>query len=52
MDPSTGEVVWGQDRVRRLLAAGSQPPRTLGDDTWKWLYLQPLAGVTPDAARR
>ena len=48
VDPGTGDVVWGRDRVQRLLASGSNAPPTLGADTWKWLYLQPLLGVTSE----
>ena len=52
VDPETGEVVWGRDRVQRLLGASAEAPATLGEDTWKWLYLQPLVGVTQESARR
>jgi phospholipid/cholesterol/gamma-HCH transport system substrate-binding protein len=52
VDPATGEVVWGRDAVARLLHPGTAAPRTLGADTWKWLYLQPLMGVTPAADGR
>ncbi|MCD6639580.1 MAG: MCE family protein, partial [Nocardioides sp.] len=44
VDPASGAVVWGSDAVARLLDPGRPAPRTLGNDTWKWLLLQPLAG--------
>lgn len=38
-DQSTGKVTWTDDAP----APAWQPaPATLGDDSWKWLYLQPL----------
>ena len=52
VDPTTGEVVWGADEVSRLLGEAPGAPPTLGEDTWKWLYLQPLLGVTPDPSAR
>ena len=39
-DRATGEVTWGSDD--RLEPAGSLAPRSLGEESWKWLYLQPL----------
>ncbi len=42
-DPETGRLTWG-DRVPGALSSpGTVAPRTLGKDSWKWLYLQPLA---------
>ena len=41
-DPSTGEVAWGEQGARRLQSVGSVAPRTLGEESWKWLFLQPL----------
>ena len=40
MQIATGEVTWGSDD--RLEPAGSLAPRSLGEESWKWLYLQPL----------
>lgn len=41
-DPATGEVTWGRQAVSKLQGGGSVAPATLGEETWKWLYLQPL----------
>lgn len=43
-DPESGKVSWGRDEVQDLLGTRSEAPRTLGEDAWKWLYLQPLLG--------
>ncbi len=44
-DPRSQEVTWGAEAARQAAARtpGSVAPRTLGEDSWKWLYLQPLA---------
>ena len=41
-DPATGTVTSDPAVVQRLERAGSVAPRSLGEETWKWLYLQPL----------
>ena len=41
-DPATGTVTSDPAAIRRLERAGSVAPRSLGEETWKWLYLQPL----------
>jgi phospholipid/cholesterol/gamma-HCH transport system substrate-binding protein len=41
-DPSTGHLRWGDRVPRDLSSPGSLAPRTLGGDSWKWLFLQPL----------
>ncbi|WP_435746639.1 MCE family protein [Nocardioides sp. SYSU DS0663] len=42
-DQETGELAWG-DRVDPALEQpGTVAPSTLGKDSWKWLFLQPLA---------
>lgn len=41
-DPSTGELTWGEREAEAVEPAGSVAPRTLGKDSWKWLFLQPL----------
>jgi phospholipid/cholesterol/gamma-HCH transport system substrate-binding protein len=40
-DPETGEFAWGDvDPV--LASTGTVAPQTLGEESWKWLFLQPL----------
>ena len=39
-DQETGQLTWGGDDT--LSPAGSLAPRALGEESWKWLYLQPL----------
>jgi phospholipid/cholesterol/gamma-HCH transport system substrate-binding protein len=41
-DPATGDLVWGETEAGRLESRGSVAPRTLGEESWKWLFLQPL----------
>jgi phospholipid/cholesterol/gamma-HCH transport system substrate-binding protein len=41
-DPSSGTLTWGQREAAALQSAGSVAPRTLGEESWKWLFLQPL----------
>lgn len=45
-DPSTGKLTWGDPAqnpaTSRLSSPGTVAPATLGKDSWKWLYLQPL----------
>jgi phospholipid/cholesterol/gamma-HCH transport system substrate-binding protein len=44
-DPQTKRLTWGARVPSRLADAGSPAPATLGEETWKWLYLQPLIGT-------
>jgi phospholipid/cholesterol/gamma-HCH transport system substrate-binding protein len=37
-----GRLRWGPRVPRDLSSPGSLAPRTLGGDSWKWLFLQPL----------
>jgi phospholipid/cholesterol/gamma-HCH transport system substrate-binding protein len=37
-----GRLRWGAAVPRDLSSPGSLAPRTLGGDSWKWLFLQPL----------
>ena len=37
-----GDLRWGTRVPRDLSSPGSLAPRTLGGDSWKWLFLQPL----------
>jgi len=41
-DPASGKLHWGPRVPRDLSSPGSFAPRTLGGDSWKWLFLQPL----------
>ena len=40
-DPETGEVTWKGD-APDAGPTGTVAPETLGEESWKWLYLQPL----------
>jgi phospholipid/cholesterol/gamma-HCH transport system substrate-binding protein len=40
-DPTTGRFTWG-DVASGLESTGTVAPQTLGEDSWKWLFLQPL----------
>ena len=41
-DPDSGRLRWG-GKVDPALASPDQPaPQTLGEESWKWLFLQPL----------
>jgi phospholipid/cholesterol/gamma-HCH transport system substrate-binding protein len=53
-DPGTGELVSDPGEIARLLGRRPAAPRTLGEDSWKWLYLEPLLGrgVTPGPSPR
>jgi phospholipid/cholesterol/gamma-HCH transport system substrate-binding protein len=41
-DPQTKRLTWGSRVPAPLSDPGSPAPATLGEETWKWLYLQPL----------
>jgi phospholipid/cholesterol/gamma-HCH transport system substrate-binding protein len=41
-DPATKHLTWGSRAPQQLDDAGSPAPATLGEETWKWLFLQPL----------
>jgi phospholipid/cholesterol/gamma-HCH transport system substrate-binding protein len=43
-DPGTHRLTWGSRVPSRLADEGGPAPATLGEETWKWLFLQPLAG--------
>ncbi|GAA1927866.1 MCE family protein [Nocardioides hwasunensis] len=53
-DPDTGTLTSDPATVQRLVGQRESAPRTLGEDSWKWLYLEPLlgGGVTPEAPAR
>jgi phospholipid/cholesterol/gamma-HCH transport system substrate-binding protein len=42
-DPMTQRLTWGGRVSPRLADPGSVAPATLGEESWKWLFLQPLA---------
>jgi phospholipid/cholesterol/gamma-HCH transport system substrate-binding protein len=42
-DPSTGKLAWGDKVDPALAQAGAPAPATFGEESWKWLFLQPLA---------
>jgi phospholipid/cholesterol/gamma-HCH transport system substrate-binding protein len=44
-DRDTGEIAWGADTAGDQ-PAGSLPPRSLGKESWKWLFLQPMTAPT------
>ncbi|MGA8247682.1 MAG: MlaD family protein [Nocardioides sp.] len=42
-DPTTGRLRWGARGLEpTLMDPGSPAPATLGEESWKWLLLQPL----------
>lgn len=41
-DPDTGKLRWGSKVPAALSSPGTLAPRTLGEESWKWLFLQPL----------
>lgn len=47
-DPETGTLTSDPHEIARVLGTRAGTPRTLGEDSWKWLYLEPLlaGGVT------
>ncbi len=41
-DPETKKLSWGGKVDPDLASPGKAAPSTLGEDSWKWLFLQPL----------
>jgi phospholipid/cholesterol/gamma-HCH transport system substrate-binding protein len=41
-DPVTKKVTWGDPSATTSRAVTNPAPATLGDDAWKWLWLEPL----------
>ena len=41
-DPDTERVQWGDKATDAFSTPGTLAPRTLGEESWKWLFLQPL----------
>jgi phospholipid/cholesterol/gamma-HCH transport system substrate-binding protein len=44
-DPATHRLTWGSRVPSALDDPGSPAPATLGEESWKWLYLQPLTSL-------
>lgn len=42
-DPETGRLTYGDTPPGGMEDRGTLAPTTLGEESWKWLYLQPLA---------
>jgi phospholipid/cholesterol/gamma-HCH transport system substrate-binding protein len=42
-DPDSGRLTWGDRIPGSQSSPGTVAPSTLGKESWKWLYLQPLA---------
>ena len=51
-DPATGALTADPAEIDRLLGPRVASPRTLGEDSWKWLYLEPLLGEGVTSGRR
>jgi phospholipid/cholesterol/gamma-HCH transport system substrate-binding protein len=41
-DPTSGRLSWGGKVDPALTSPGKAAPQTLGEESWKWLFLQPL----------
>ncbi|MFC4783013.1 MCE family protein [Nocardioides sp. MAHUQ-72] len=41
-DPTSGRLSWGGKVDPALGSPGTPAPSTLGEESWKWLFLQPL----------
>jgi phospholipid/cholesterol/gamma-HCH transport system substrate-binding protein len=41
-DPESGRLSWGDKVDPALASPGRAAPQTLGEESWKWLFLQPL----------
>ena len=44
-DPTTKHLSWGSHVPSPLDDPGSPAPATLGEESWKWLFLQPLTSA-------
>ena len=44
-DPDTHQMHWGQHVDPALAQPGTLAPTTFGEDSWKWLFLQPLTKI-------
>ncbi len=45
-DPQSGDLRWGAQAARAAAGSGVAAPTTLGEESWTWLYLQPLVSTT------
>jgi phospholipid/cholesterol/gamma-HCH transport system substrate-binding protein len=41
-DPATHELTWGSKAPDGLSSPGTLAPPSFGEESWKWLFLQPL----------
>ncbi|MDP3894017.1 MCE family protein [Nocardioides sp.] len=41
-DQATGEVTWGDGLPESFVDRGTLAPQSFGEESWKWLFLQPL----------
>jgi phospholipid/cholesterol/gamma-HCH transport system substrate-binding protein len=44
-DPGAGAVRWGERVDPALAQPGTPAPQAYGEDSWKWLFLQPLTKI-------
>ena len=44
-DPETGRLKWGSHMPGDASAPGTLAPSSFGEESWKWLFLQPLAAM-------
>lgn len=44
-DPESGKLRWGARAHQDESQAGTPAPATFGEDSWKWLFLQPLTSI-------
>ncbi len=44
-DPETDRLRWGSRVDPALAQPGTLAPPTFGEDSWKWLFLQPLTSI-------
>jgi phospholipid/cholesterol/gamma-HCH transport system substrate-binding protein len=43
-DPETGELTWADETDEPQATPGTVAPASLGRESWKWLYLEPMTG--------
>ena len=46
IDTETGEVTWPTETTTQApwVSGGTVAPRSLGEESWKWLFLEPMTG--------